>query len=51
MTVQPTFRPLRQAGIYALVIIASVALTLGFLRTFPQLSGLKQVRNLKVIII
>ena len=37
MTEQPTFRPLRQAGIYALVVIASVVLTLGSLRTFPQL--------------
>ncbi|MEM8831578.1 MAG: HhoA/HhoB/HtrA family serine endopeptidase [Cyanobacteria bacterium P01_G01_bin.19] len=37
MTEQPTIRPLRQAGIYALVVIASVLLTLGSLRIFPQL--------------
>lgn len=37
MTVQPTSKPLRQAGIYAIVVAASVALTLGSLRTFPQL--------------
>lgn len=38
MTIQPTTsRPLRQAGIYAIVVIASVILTLGSLRVFPQL--------------
>lgn len=37
MTVQPTSKPLRQAGIYAIVVAASVALTLGSLRVFPQL--------------
>lgn len=30
-------KPLRQAGIYAIVVVASVALTLGSLRVFPQL--------------
>ncbi len=37
MTMQTTNQPLRQAGIYAVVIAASVALTLGSLRAFPQL--------------
>ena len=37
MTIQPTSRPLRQAGIYAIVVVASVVLTLGSLRIFPQL--------------
>ena len=37
MTVQPTSKPLRQAGIYAIVVAASVSLTLGSLRVFPQL--------------
>lgn len=37
MTIKTTNKPLRQASIYALVVIASVALTLGSLRIFPQL--------------
>ena len=37
MTIQPTSKPLAQAGIYAIVVAASVALTLGSLRAFPQL--------------
>lgn len=37
MSVQSTSKPLRQAGIYAVVVAASVALTLGSLRVFPQL--------------
>ena len=34
---EPTNKPFRQAGIYAIVVLASVALTLGTLRVFPQL--------------
>lgn len=34
---ETTNKPLRQAGIYALVVLTSVALTLGTLRLFPQL--------------
>ncbi len=37
MSFQSTSKPLRQAGIYAVVVAASVALTLGSLRAFPQL--------------
>ena len=37
MTIENTNRPLRQASIYAVVVAASVALTLGSLRVFPQL--------------
>ena len=37
MTIESSSKPLRQAGIYAVVVIASVALTLGTLRVFPQL--------------
>ena len=37
MTIQNTNKPLRQAGIYTAVIAASVILTLGSLRAFPQL--------------
>lgn len=37
MTVKSTYKPLRQAGIYAIVVAVSVALTLGSLRVFPQL--------------
>ena len=34
---ESTSKPLRQAGIYAVVVVASVAVTLGSLRAFPQL--------------
>lgn len=37
MTIQTTNRPLRQVAIYTIVVAASVALTLGSLRAFPQL--------------
>ena len=37
MTIEPTSKPLRQAGIYVIVVAASVALTLGSLKAFPQL--------------
>ena len=37
MTIESSSKPLRQASIYAVVVVASVALTLGSLRTFPQL--------------
>lgn len=37
MTIETINRPLRQAGTYAVVVAASVALTLGSLRVFPQL--------------
>lgn len=37
MTIETTNKPLRQAGIYVIVVAASVALTLGSLRAFPQL--------------
>ncbi|MDJ0719420.1 MAG: HhoA/HhoB/HtrA family serine endopeptidase [Prochloraceae cyanobacterium] len=37
MSVKSTFQPLRQVGIYALIVSASVALTLGALRVFPEL--------------
>ena len=37
MTIQNSPQPLRQAGIYTAIITASVALTLGSLRFFPQL--------------
>ena len=37
MTIQTTNKPLRQAGIYTVIVAASVALTLGSLRVFPQL--------------
>ncbi|MDJ0649358.1 MAG: HhoA/HhoB/HtrA family serine endopeptidase [Xenococcaceae cyanobacterium MO_188.B19] len=37
MTIQPTSKPLHQAGIYVIVVVASAALTLGSLRLFPQL--------------
>ena len=36
-TMETTNKPLRQAGIYAIVVITSVGLTLGSLRAFPQL--------------
>ena len=36
MTIQSNSKPLRQAGIYAIVVAASVILTLGSLRAFPQ---------------
>lgn len=34
---QSSIRPLRQTGIYTLVVATSVGLTLGSLRLFPQL--------------
>ena len=37
MTIESSSKPLRQASIYAIVVFASVALTLGSLRAFPQL--------------
>ena len=37
MTIQSNSQPLRQAGIYATVVAASVALTLGSLWVFPKL--------------
>ena len=37
MTLETTNKSLRQAGIYAVIVAASVALTLGTLRVFPQL--------------
>ena len=37
MSVQSPSRPLRQAAIYTIVVVASVALTLVSLRAFPQL--------------
>ena len=37
MTIESSSKPLRQASIYAVVVVASVALTLGSLRAFPQL--------------
>ena len=37
MTIESSHKPLRQAGIHAIVVAASVALTLGLLRIFPQL--------------
>ena len=37
MTIPPTSKPLHQAGIYTILVAASVALTLGSLRVFPQL--------------
>jgi S1-C subfamily serine protease len=37
VTSQSTFKPLRQAGIYVIVVAASVVVTLGSLRAFPQL--------------
>ena len=37
MTIESSSKPLRQASIYAIVIVASVALTLGSLKAFPQL--------------
>ncbi len=37
MTVKSTNEPLRQTGIYAIVVAVSIALTLGSLRVFPQL--------------
>ena len=37
MTIKSTSKPLRQAGIYAVIVAVSVALTLGSLRAFPQL--------------
>lgn len=37
MTMQTTKQPLRQAAIYTTLVAASVALTLGSLRIFPQL--------------
>ncbi len=37
MTLQSNTKPLRQAGIYVIVVAASVALTLGSLKAFPQL--------------
>ena len=45
MTIEPTSRPLRQAGIYAVVVAASVALTLASLRVFPQLLPSASVTN------
>ena len=43
MTVKSTYRSLRQAGIYAIVASASVALTLGSLRASPRLSSIVSV--------
>ena len=43
MTVKSTYRSLRQAGIYAIVASAGVALTLGSLRASPRLSSLVSV--------
>ncbi len=37
MTIESSHKPIRQAGIHAIVVAASVALTLGVLRIFPQL--------------
>lgn len=37
MTIESTPKPLRQASIYVVVVAASVALTLGSLKAFPQL--------------
>ena len=37
MNTQPTSKPLRQAGIYVIVVATSVALTLASIRLFPQL--------------
>ena len=37
MTTQSNSKPLRQAGIYAVVVVSSVAITVGLLRIFPQL--------------
>ena len=38
MTIESSHKPIRQAGIHAIFVAASVALTLGVLRIFPQLS-------------
>jgi S1-C subfamily serine protease len=47
VTNQPTPKPLRQGGIYLIVVATSVALTLLSLRTFPQLLlGTSVVENL-----
>ena len=37
MTIESTYKPLRQTGIYVILVAASVAVTLGSLRAFPQL--------------
>ena len=37
MNIKSTSKPLRQAGIYTVIVAASVAITLGSLRAFPQL--------------
>ncbi len=43
MTVKSTYKSLRQAGIYAIVASASVALTLGSLRASPRLLSIASV--------
>ncbi len=45
VTVKSTYRSLRQAGIYAIVASASVALTLGSLRASPRLSSIVSVAD------